>query len=305
VEGSGDKVDVARPEQFQEAGVRVAFQGERGANSEEAAFRVFSHPDVAPYRTLAHVFAALAEGQVAYAVAPVENSQAGSINATYDLLLRHHQTLTVLAEYDLRVRHYLLALPGQQLSDIHEVYSHQQALDQCSEFLAAHNLVPMPEYDTAGSALLIRQRELRGGAAIAPRRAAAMYGLEILAEDIQTNPNNYTKFLVVGPLHRSAAVRASVGAGDPRSRKTSLVFATHNVPGALYEVLGVLMRRGINLTKLESRPSRDRPWEYIFYADVEGDRALPEVAAALVELASHTRMLEVLGSYPIIGERAS
>jgi prephenate dehydratase len=282
-------------------GLRVAFQGELGAYGEEAIRRIFVQPEVVPLRILPHVFAAVVAGDVDFAAVPVENSQAGSINQTYDLLLQHHDRLAILAEYDLRVRHCLLALPGQTLAAIRTVYSHQQALDQCTRFLDQHGLVPAPEYDTAGSARLIRERELRGCAAIASRRAAEIYNLEILAEDIQTNPNNYTKHLVVGP----PAAGADVGAqAPPEERKTSLVFAVHNRPGALYHALGVLAQRSINMTKLESRPSRDRPWEYYFYLDVEGDATLPAMASALVELRGQTRMFEVLGSYPIIGERA-
>jgi prephenate dehydratase len=299
--GDEEGAGAERPARFAVPGLRVAFQGELGANSEEATRRIFLQPEVVPLRILPHVFGAVVAGDVDYAAVPVENSQAGSINQTYDLLLQHHDRLVVLAEYDLRVRHCLLVLPGQTLADIRTVYSHPQALDQCAQFLDKHSLVPVAEYDTAGSAMLIRQRELRGCAAIASRRAAEIYDLQILAQDIQTNPNNYTKFLVVGPR----AAEAGAGPADAvGGRKTSLVFAVHNTPGALWSALGVLARRSINMTKLESRPSRNLPWGYVFYADVEGDATLPSMVAALDELRAQTRMLEVLGSYPIIGERA-
>ena len=285
---------------FAVPGLGAAFFGEHGAYTEEATRGIFVEPRVLPRRTIPDVFAAVIDGDVPYGVVPVENSQAGSINATYDMLLRHHDRLTVLAEYDMRVRHCLMALPGQTLADIRTVYSLQVALDQCTDFLEQHGLVGMPEYDTAGSALLIRERRLLGCAAIASRRAAEIYELEVLAEDIQTNPNNYTKFLVVG----SAPAGDHGSAAAILTRKTSLVFAVHNVPGGLYRALGVLAERGINMTKLESRPGRDRPWEYIFYVDVDGAVYQPALAIALDELRGHTRFLEVLGSYPIIGERA-
>ncbi|MDQ7844289.1 MAG: prephenate dehydratase [Armatimonadota bacterium] len=265
---------------------RAAFQGERGAYSEEAALALFPDAEPMPCASLRDVFAAVTEGRAAWGVVPVENSQAGSINETYDLLLAH--ALHIVGEYDLRVRHCLLALPGRTLADLRAVYSHPQALAQCEEFLRAHRLEAIAAYDTAGSARMVAERRMEDAGVIAGRRAAGLYGLAILAEGIETNPHNYTKFLALGtaPAPRSAA------------SKTSIVFTTRNVPGALHRALGAFAARAINLTKLESRPRREVPWEYVFYVDFEGHRDDPEVAAALRELEAVAAFVRVLGSYP-------
>ncbi|HET6947087.1 MAG TPA: prephenate dehydratase [bacterium] len=266
--------------------LRVAFQGERGAYSEEATIALFPDAEVLPCAALREVFESVASGRSAAGVVPVENSQAGSINETYDLLLSHE--LHITGELDLRVRHCLLALPGRSLADLRAVYSHPQALAQCDVFLRDHGLAAIAAYDTAGSAKMVAEQRMAETGAIAGRQAARIYGLEVLAESIETNPNNYTKFLTLArtPAPRSAA------------SKTSIVFTTRNVPGALYRALGALASRNINLTKLESRPRRDAPWEYVFYVDLEGHEADPEVAAALAVLHSLCTFMRVLGSYP-------
>jgi prephenate dehydratase len=269
----------------------VAFQGEHGAYSEEAARALYPHGQPVPHRTLRHVFRAVASGAVDHAVAAVENSQAGSIDDTYDLLLEHHERLQIVAEYMLRVRHMLLALPGQTLADIDTIYSHPQALAQSEQFLSTLDARIEPAYDTAGSARRIAAEGLRGVAAVASRSAAAAYGLEILAEGIETSQENYTRFLALGREPAQA----------PRT-KTSLVMSTSNTPGALYHALGPFAARGVNMTKLESRPSRARPWEYIFYLDVEGDAQEEPLHSALNALHGLTPMLVVLGSYPTIDE---
>lgn len=264
----------------------VAVQGERGAYSEEAAAHLVPDGAVLPCATLAEVFAVVSGGQAAVGVVPVENSQAGSINETYDLLLAH--TLYITGELDLRIRHCLLALPGQTLADLREVYSHPQALAQSEAFLRAHGLVGMPAADTAGSAKMVAERQLPEVGAIAGRQAAHIYRLQILAEGIETNPHNYTKFLSVA---RDRAPRVEAA-------KTSIVFTTPNVPGALHRALGAFASRGINLTKLESRPRREVPWEYVFYVDFEGHQEDPEIAGGLRDLAAACTFVRVLGSYP-------
>jgi len=271
---------------------KVAFQGEFGAYSEEATRACYPDAQPTPYRGLREVFAAVASGEADGAVVPVENSQAGSINDTYDLLLEHHDRIMIVAEYMLRVRHMLLALPGQSLSDIHTVVSHPQALAQSERFLSSLNAQVEPAYDTAGSARRIALEGLRGVAAVAGRGAAAAYGLEILAEGIETSGDNYTRFLALG----------REPAAPPRT-KTSLVMGTANTPGALYHALGPFAARGVNMIKLESRPSRARPWEYIFYLDVEGDAAEEPVRSALGALTGLTPLLVVLGSYPLVVSR--
>jgi len=266
--------------------VRVAFQGEPGAYSEEAVVRLFGEVETVPCAALAGVFEAVEAGRADRGVVPVENSQAGSINETYDLLLAHD--LVITGELDLRVSHCLLALPGQALRDIRRVCSHPQALAQCDAYLRRLGVEITPASDTAGSARQIREQLLAGCAAVASRRAAQIYRLEVLADGIETNPHNYTRFLVLG---RSPAPHR------PPS-KTSIVFVVPNEPGTLYAALGALATRGINLTKLESRPGRRRPWDYVFYVDVDGHAEDPALRDALGELRRRTTFLRVLGSYP-------
>lgn len=273
--------------------MQVAFQGERGAYSEEAVVRLFGNVETVPCPALADVFHAVTSRRVERGVVPVENSLAGSINETYDLLLTND--LVIAGELDLRVSHCLMALPGQSLKRITRVYSHPQALAQCDRYLRDLGVEVIPHYDTAGSALMIQTKQLSGAAAVAGRRAAEIYDLEILAEGIETNPNNYTRFLTID---RSPAPRAE------RS-KTSIVFVVDNRPGTLYGALGALATRQINLTKIESRPGRQRPWDYIFYLDFDGHTDDAGVTEALEDLRRHTTFLRVLGSYPPSPPRAS
>ncbi len=289
--GAGEGVDAVSGEKPGNvvrggSGVRVAFQGEPGAYSEEAVFSLFGETETVQRASFAEVFAAVESGEADQGVVPVENSQAGSINETYDLLLAH--TLVIAGEFNLRVSHCLMVLPGQTLSQIRRVYSHPQALAQCDVYLKRLGVEVIPAYNTAGSAKSIRKDSLTGCAAVASRRAAHIYQLEILAEGIETNPNNYTRFLVIAP---SPAPRTERG-------KTSIVFVVDNRPGTLYAALGTLATRGINLTKLESRPGRQRPWDYVFYVDVDGHRDDPALRDALDELRKHTTFLRILGSYP-------
>ncbi len=265
---------------------RVAFQGERGAYSEAAA-EVFAPQAVPmPCRLLGDVFDAVTAGRAALGVVPIENSQAGSINEAYDLLLAH--ALHITGEHDQRIRHCLLVRPGRRLEHLRRVYSHPQALAQCEAFLRAHRLEGVPAYDTAGSAKFIAEHGVDDAGAIAGAHAARIYGLEVAAEGIETNPANYTKFLAVS--RDPAPYRGPA--------KTSVVFTTANVPGALYRALGAVASRSINMTKLESRPGRTVPWEYVFYADVEGHADDPELGAALRELAQVCTFFRLLGSYP-------
>lgn len=266
--------------------VRVAFQGEPGAYSEEAVVQLFGEVETLPCAALPQAFDAVASGRADRGVVPIENSQAGSINETYDLLLAHD--LVITGELDLRVRHCLLALPGEAREGITRVYSHPQALAQCEAFLTHLGAELVPSYDTAGSAKMIHDRRLTGSAAIASRRAAQIYGLAILAEGIETNASNFTRFIV---LDRTAAPRSA------RS-KTSVVFALHNRPGTLYAALGALATRGINLIKLESRPGRERPWDYLFYVDFDGHADDAVAREALADLEASATFLRVLGSYP-------
>jgi len=265
---------------------RVAFQGERGANSEDAVVKLFGEVEVQPCRTLREVFAAVVGGEAAEGLVPVENSRAGSIHETYDLLLEH--PLHITGEVTLRVSHCLQALPGQRLEDVRVVYSHPQALAQCDDFLRRLGADKVAVYDTAGSARMVREQGLRGAAAIASRRAASLYGLEVLAEGIESSADNYTRFYAVAP---QPAERAALS-------RTALVLATQDRPGALFWCLGALAYRQVNLSKLESRPSRRQPWEYVFYLEVEGHLDEDPLREALAELQTKTTMLRVLGSFP-------
>jgi prephenate dehydratase len=264
----------------------VAFQGERGAYSEDAVLSLYPDAEPRPYRTLTEVFEAVESATVERAVVPVENSQAGSINETYDLLLKH--SLSITAEHHLEVVHCLLALPGQTLTDVKQVYSHPQALAQCAEYLRALGVEIIATYDTAGSARLINEQKMVGCAAIASERAGQVYGLAVLARRIQTNPYNFTRFLAVG---RDSAPATTTS-------KTSVVFAVKNTPGSLYGALGAFATRGINLNKIESRPARSQPWQYVFYVDFDGHIDDPVCRAALSDLLFLTSFLKILGSYP-------
>lgn len=271
--------------------VTVAFQGERGAFGDEAVTGYFSttvhiSPEPVPYRTFADVFRAVASGEVEYGLVPVENSQAGSINDVYDLLRQHD--LFVIGEIGHPVNHCLLCLPDQKLSDIKRVISHPQALAQSDVYLRDLNVEIVATYDTAGSAKMIREENLEGVAAVAAARAAELYQLDILASGIQTIKDNFTRFIA---LSRCSVPRQEGAA------KTMLVMATAHQPGSLYQCLGFLAASKINLLKLESRPSRQRPWEYVFYLDLEGHRDDPPVRTALAHLAEHTTFCKVLGSF--------
>lgn len=277
------------------ASIEVAFQGERGAFGDEAVQIYFAQREAQgtqkqinplPCRSFADVFRIVASGEADYGLVPVENSQAGSINDTYDLLRQHD--LFVIGEISHQVNQCLLCLKGQTLKDIKRVISHPQALAQSDVFLRELNVEVVATYDTAGSARMLRDEQLTGVAAIAAAQAAEIYDLEILARDIQTIKGNYTRFIALG---REPAPRAEGEA------KTMLVMATAHQPGSLYKCLSYLAANNINLLKLESRPSRQKVWEYVFYLDLEGHRDDPPVRRALAELAEHTTFCKVLGSF--------
>lgn len=265
---------------------RIAFQGVRGAFSEQAALQFA--PDAKPvgYPTFQDAFDAAVRGECSHACLPVENSLAGSINQTYDLLT--DSVLHVVGEQIVRVRHNLLVRPGTRFEDLRRVYSHPQALAQCQNYLRKHNFEAISDFDTAGAAKLLAENGGEGKAAIASKRAAEAYGLEVLAEGIEDLDFNYTRFFVL--------------AADPMGRpdgatKTSLVLATRHRPGDLVDCLVEFPQNGINMTKLESRPRRDKPWSYLFYIDIEGHVEDPHVATALTGLMRKAAFVKFLGSY--------
>jgi prephenate dehydratase len=265
----------------------VAFQGERGAYSEEAIYQFFG-PEVEtqPCRSFEGIFEAVESGALDYGALPVENSTAGSINQAYDLLLDHD--LRVWGEAILRVRHALLAPAGTTLADIQKVRSHPQALAQCERYLSNHSWTPETTYDTAGSARDLAAVPEPGVAVIANRLAGQLYGLEELDYGIEDSFYNYTRFFILSHQEPPRAQR----------NKTSLVFTTRHQPGALYECMGEFAKRRINLTKIESRPRLNRPWQYIFYLDFEGHCQDPECEAALMGLLRRSSFVKLLGSYP-------
>jgi prephenate dehydratase len=266
--------------------VVIAYQGEAGAYSEEGTRALFPDAEHRPFPSIRAVFEAVEVGLVSFGVVPMENSQAGSINETYDLFLRHG--LHLVGETLVRVDHCLVALPGTEIDGISEVRSHPQAVAQCEEFLHALGASVRADYNTAGAAKAIAEERLEGVAALASRRAAELYGLAVLAEAIQTYPENSTRF---GVVSRSP---------EPLSRpnKSSLVFGVGHVPGSLYRCLGAFAERHLNLTKLESRPRPGRPWEYVFYADVDAAADDARTVEALAELSEHATFTRLLGTYP-------
>lgn len=268
-------------------GFDVGFQGEPGAYSQEAAVSFFGPTvEAGPFDTLEEVFKAVEDGALPHGIVPVENSQVGSITRCYDLLL--DSNVMVSGETLVRVTHCLIANPGVPLEDIKRVYSHPQALGQCQSYLRQLDVEVVPAYDTAGSVRMIKEEKMLDGAAIASARAAEIYEMNILAREIEDNHNNTTRFFVLSK-------QDSAPSGDD---KTSIVFMLQHRPGTLYEALRVFAERGINLTKIESRPTRQKPWEYNFYLDFEGHRQDRMIGEALEKLRPLTLFLKVLGSYP-------
>ena len=265
---------------------KAAFQGEPGAFSEDAILSFFKYAETVPCKSFRDVFEAVFNDTTDFGAVPVENSFAGSINETYDLLLEC--PLNIFREINMKINHCLLALPGETLSSISKVYSHPMAIAQCREFLNKTKIEVIPDYNTAVSARRVKEEGVPGHAAIASKRSAQIYGLDIVAENIETSSTNYTKFFIIS---KKTAKRAT-------KNKTSVVFSTKNIAGSLYGILGTFATRNINLTKLESRPSRTQLWEYIFYVDFEGHSKDKICKEALAELKTKTNFLKILGSYP-------
>ena len=265
----------------------VAFQGEHGAYSEEAAQQHYGTDlSTLPCESFEEVFSSVRDGAATEGLVPIENSLAGSVHRNYDLLMRHE--LHIVGETHLRIRHCLLALPGTSLEAVRIVSSHPQALAQCERFLRSLKDVDIvPAYDTAGSAKALRSGEKFEQAAIAAERAADVYDLQILARGIEDDPSNYTRFLALAPEPVQPEGEA----------KTSIAFSLDNQPGILYEALCVFASREIDLTKIESRPIVGKPWEYMFYLDFVSEPAGNKSKDALEELDSMTTSLRVLGTF--------
>ncbi|MEM7129842.1 MAG: prephenate dehydratase [Chloroflexota bacterium] len=265
----------------------VAYQGAPGAFSEEAIYQYYGDDDVQPLpcNTFEHLFEAVDQGNAKFGAVPVENSTAGSINKSYDLLLEHD--LKVHGEVLVRVKYCLMTIPGNG-KEITEIRAHPQSLAQTEGYLNKHRYVAVPWYDSAGAAKELVDKPEKGVGIVASPRVAKAYGLEIVDDGIEDFHNNFTRFFVVGK-------------GDPEKQepsKTSLVFAVPEIPGALYEAIGQFASRDINLTKIESRPRKGRLWQYIFYLDFDGHYTEPKASEALIGLLNKASFVKLLGSYP-------
>jgi len=266
--------------------MKVAFQGEIGAYSESAVYSFFgSSVEVKPCENLSEVFESVKRGEFPYGVVPIENSIEGSVNQTYDLFLEYD--LKVCGEIILRIVHCLIAHPGTKLNQIKTVYSHPQALAQCRKFLEKLGCRLISTFDTAGSVKMIKEEGLKDAGAIASQRAAEIYGMKVLAKEIGDTPNNYTRFFVLSK-------QDSPPSGQD---KTSIIFSVKSIPGALYHILEEFATRNINLTKIESRPTKRTPWEYNFYLDFEGHRNEEKCQEALKSIKDKTLFVNILGSY--------
>ncbi|MCS7024458.1 MAG: prephenate dehydratase [Bryobacteraceae bacterium] len=272
--------------------VRTAFQGELGAFSHMAVQQLLGkRAQVIPCERFEQVFRLLAKGEVDAAVVPIENTLHGSVHENYDHLLQFD--LPITAETSVRIIHNLIAIPSTSFKKIESVYSHPVALNQCLNFFAAHpHLQRIPFYDTAGSVKMVMNERRPTAAAIASSMAAEIYGAKILKRSIEDDRQNFTRFFLLQRPGDKPLVQTRA------ERKTSLVFSTRNTPGSLFRALSALALRDLNLTKIESRPLRGKPWEYLFYVDVVADVADPRMRKALGHLEELADFLKVLGSYP-------
>jgi chorismate mutase/prephenate dehydratase len=267
--------------------VKVTYQGETGAYSEMAVYKFFGNKvEPVPCKDFRDVFESVKTNVVPHGVVPIENSIEGSVNQNYDLFLAYD--LKVCGEVAIKLAHVLIANPNTHLEEIKTVYSHPQALAQCHNYLERQKWEIIPGYDTAGSVKHIREQGLHNAAAIASEKSADLYGMKILARDIADNPSNYTRFLVL-------AQEDAAPTGDD---KTSIIFSAKHAPGTLYHALGEFASRNINLTRIESRPTKTRAWEYNFYLDFEGHRTEKRCAEALSALEKYATFVKILGSYP-------
>ncbi|KAG6695296.1 hypothetical protein I3843_09G090800 [Carya illinoinensis] len=284
--------------------VRVAYQGLPGAYSEAAALKAYPKCETVPCDQFEETFKAVELWLVDKAVLPIENSVGGSIHRNYDLLLRHR--LHIVGEVQMQVNHCLLGLPGTRKEEIKSVLSHPMALAQCDMMLCDLGVLRISAHDTAGAAQMVASTGLRETGAIASAKAAEIYGLDILAENIQDDKDNITRFLILA--------REPIIPGTDRPYKTSIVFTLEEGPGVLFKALSVFALRSINLSKIESRPRKQHPssvvdnsnegsakhFDYLFFIDFEASMAEPRAQYALGHLQQEfARFLRVLGSYPI------
>lgn len=266
--------------------MKVAFQGEPGAYSEDVVFACFPEAESVPCGSFGEVFEAVASRKTDFGAIPIENSVAGSVYENYDLLYQHE--LHITGEYILRIRHCLIALPGVQTREVKKAVSHPQALAQCAGYLHRNNIQPVEAYNTAGSVKLLKESGAREMGAIASRRAAELYGMQVLEEDIADHAENHTRFLILG---REPVIPEG-------EAKTSILIALKDRSDALSQALGAFARHDIALTRIEARPLQGGPWEYLFYIDFIGSTSDDVSRRALDHLGEYAMTLRVLGSYP-------
>jgi chorismate mutase / prephenate dehydratase len=267
--------------------VKVAYQGETGAYSEMAVYKFFGRKvEPVPCKDFRDVFESVKTGTVPHGVVPIENSIEGSVNQNYDLFLVYD--LKVCGEVAVKLAHVLIGNPLAKLEEIKTVYSHPQALAQCRKYLEKQKWEIVPAYDTAGAVKIVKEKNFTDAAAIASEKAADLYDMRILARDIADNPSNYTRFLVLG-------LEDAAPTGDD---KTSIIFSAKHAPGTLFHALGEFASRNINLTRIESRPTKTTAWQYNFYLDFEGHRTEKRCAEALKALEKYATFVKILGSYP-------
>ncbi len=269
---------------------RIAFQGELGAFSQSAAMKLAGpKTPLLPCQSFKQVFEALRCGDATRAVVPIENTLHGSVHENYDYILQFDTPIS--GETTLKISHNLIVFPGTKMAEIRRAFSHPVALNQCRRFFAEHpQIEPVPFYDTAGSVKMLKEQRPLATAAIASEIAAHFYGARIIKRNIEDNARNFTRFFLLTKQDRVRAKPSSTS-------KTSIVFSTANGPGALFRAMACFALRDLNLTKIESRPLPERPWEYLFYVDLLGAQADPTVVRALDQLREMATFVKVLGSY--------
>ena len=267
---------------------KVAFQGESGAYSEIVTMKYFPDEEIIPMKTFHDIFRDLESGEVDFAIIPIENSIEGSVNEAYDLLLRSN--LGVYGEIHQRISHCLIINQNSDLA-IKSVYSHPQALAQCRRYVQQRRMESIPTYDTAGAVRLIKDNRIMDAGAIASERAAKLYDMKIIDHGIEDEKSNYTRFFVLS--------KKKISTQPTGHDATSIIFSINHLPGALFSILAEFAKRNINLTRIESRPTKEMPWEYNFYVDIEGHSSNGSIREALGLIEKKTNFFKILGSYKI------
>ena len=263
--------------------ISISFQGERGAYSEAAAKSFFDEIETIPFATFAEVLENTSKGNSEYSILPVENSLEGSVGESYDLL--YSTSLNVIGEIYHRVEHCLIGIG--KLEDVDTVYSHPQALGQCRKFIEEHNMKTIPAYDTAGSVKIVKELNKKNCACIASKTSSLIYNMPIMSENIANNSNNYTRFLILSKKKST----------QTENDKTSIIFSIKHEPGSLFRIIENFHKNNVNLTKIESRPTKSNTWEYNFYVDFEGNAKNPEILEMLEKIKQESLFMKVLGSY--------